>query len=281
MRLILVLATGAAALAACSPPASVKTERHERVIHRREPLRAIERLDCPDRQGRLTRVSIAPDGKSCGYAGDNAEVTLRLVALQGDDAEAALNPIETDLKALMPHLKAPAAPGAPRSSKGGKETAQIRLPGLSIDARDEGADIRIGGMTINADDGEAQVRITKNVTSKDGERTTSVEERKDGGRESRTVRVSSSDDKDGEVDIRADDHGAVMRHRQKENDGVRATLVLASDKAPGGYHLAGYEARGPKGGPLAVAIVKAKDRNSEDGDLFKDMKALVRHNVGG
>jgi len=277
MRLILVLAAGAAALAACSPPASVKTERHERVIHKREPLRAIERLDCPERQGKLTRVSIAPDGKSCGYSGDNAEVTLRLVALQGDDAEAALNPIETDLKALMPHLKAPAASGAPK----GKETAHIKLPGLSIDARDEGADIRIGGMTINADDGEAQVRITKNVTSKDGARTTSVDERKDGGRESRTVRVSSSDEKDGDVDIQADDHGAVVRHRQKENDGVRATLVLASDKAPAGYHLAGYEARGPKGGPLAVAIVKAKDRNSEDGDLFKDMKALVRHNVGG
>ncbi|PVM93154.1 hypothetical protein [Caulobacter endophyticus] len=265
MRLILVLAAGAAALAACSPPASVKTERHERVIHKREPLRAIERLDCPDRQGRLTRVSIAPDGRSCGYAGENAEVTLRLVALQGDDAEAALNPIETDLKALMPHLKSSTAPKAPK----GKETAQIKLPGVSIDARDEGANIRIGGMTINADDGEAQVRITKNVTGKDG------------GGESRTVRVSSSDDKDGEVDIRADDHGAVVRHRQKENDGVRATLVLASDKAPAGYHLAGYEARGPKGGPLAVAIVKAKDRNSEDGDLFKDMKALVRHNVGG
>jgi hypothetical protein len=277
MRLILVLAAGAAALAACSPPASVKTERHERVIHRREPLRAIERLDCPERQGKLTRVSIAPDGKSCGYAGDNAEVTLRLVALQGDDAEAALNPIETDLKALMPHLKAPAVSGAPK----GKDTAHIKLPGVSIDARDEGADIRIGGMTINADDGEAQVRITKNVTSKDGQRTTSVEERKDGGRESRTVRVSSSDEKDGDVDIRADDHGAVVRHRQKESDGVRATLVLASDKAPAGYHLAGYEARGPKGGPLAVAVVKAKDRNSEDGDLFKDMKALVRHNVGG
>lgn len=277
MRLILVLAAGAAALAACSPPASVKTERHERVTYKRQPLRAIERLDCPEHQGKLTRVSIAPDGKSCGYAGDQAEVTLRLVALTGDDAEAALAPIETDLKALMPHLKAPSAPGAPK----GKETAHIKLPGVSIDARDQGADIRIGDMTINADDGEAQVRITKNVTSKDGERTTSIEERKDGGRESRTVRVSSSDDKDGEVDIRADDHGAVVRHRQKESDGVRATLVLASDKAPTGYHLAGYEARGPKGGPLAVAIVKAKDRNSEDGDLFKDMKALIRRNVGG
>jgi hypothetical protein len=277
MRLILVLAASAAALAACSPQASVKTDKHERVTLKREPLRVIERLDCPERQGKLTRVSIAPDGTSCGYANGQAEVTLRLVALKGDDAEAALAPIETDLKALMPQLKAP----EPAAKGSGKETARIRMPGVSIDARDEHADIRIGGMTINANDGSAEVRITKNVTERDGDRTRTVEESKDGGRESRTVRVSSSDDKDGDVEIRADDHGAVVRHRQKAGDGVRATLVLASDKAPTGYRLAGYEARGPKGGPLAVAVVKAKDRNAEDGDLFKDMKALVRHNVGG
>ena len=29
------------------------------------------------------------------------------------------------------------------------------------------------------------------------------------------------------------------------------------------------------------AVVKAKNRNTDDHDLFKDMKALVRHNVGG
>jgi len=45
--------------------------------------------------------------------------------------------------------------------------------------------------------------------------------------------------------------------------------------------VVGYEARGPKGGPIAVATVKAKDRDAGDHDVFKDMKALVRHNVGG
>ncbi|MFT4253929.1 MAG: hypothetical protein QM608_15775 [Caulobacter sp.] len=275
MRLILVLAAGAAALAACSPVVSVKTEKHERVVHKREPLRAISRLDCPEKQGGLRRVSVAPDGRSCQYAGDQAEVSLRLIDFQNNDAETALAPIEAELKTLMPQLKPPVAPAPPN----GKNAAHIKLPGLSIDARDEGADIRIGGMTINANDGEAQVRVTKNVT--DGGKTTKVEERKDGGHESRTVQVSSSDDGDGDVSIHANDDGAVIQQRKKAKDGVRATLVLASDKAPTGYHLAGYEARGPQGGPLAVAIVKAKRRDSEDGDLFKAMKALVRHNVGG
>ena len=68
---------------------------------------------------------------------------------------------------------------------------------------------------------------------------------------------------------------------QIAGDGVRATLILASDKATSGYRVVGYEARGPKGGPLAVATVKAKGRNGSDHDIFEDMKTLVRHNVGG
>ncbi|MBI1683036.1 hypothetical protein [Caulobacter hibisci] len=279
MRLILVLAASALALAACSPQVSVKGDKHERVALKREPLRAISRLDCPEKQGSLHRVSVAADGRSCQYEGDRAEVSLRLVDFQGENAEAALSPIEAELKALMPQLKPPAPPTGGK----GKNNAHIKLPGLSIDARDEGADIRIGGMTINADDGNAQVRVTKNVSESGGGKTTKVEERKDGGHESRTVQVTAHDegDGDGDVSIHANDDGAVIQQRQKAKDGVRATLVLASDKAPSGYHLAGYEARGPQGGPLAVAVVRAKRRDSEDGDLFKAMKALVRHNVGG
>lgn len=275
MRLILVLAAGVAVLAACSPQTSDKSEKSSSVVRKREPLRVISKLECPERQGALRRVAIAPDGLSCTYDADQAEVMLRLVRFEGESAEAALAPIETELRGLMPHLR-PAAP-----TVRGKNAAHINLPGVSIDARDEGANIRIGGMSITADDGTAQVRVSKNLTQKDSGRTTTIEERKDGGRESRTVRISADDEGDGTVDIRADDEGAVVRHRQKESDGVRATLVLASDKAPSGYHLTGYEARGPQGGPLAVATVKAKRRDTDDGALFKAMKALVRHNVGG
>jgi hypothetical protein len=82
------------------------------------------------------------------------------------------------------------------------------------------------------------------------------------------------------VDIHATDDGAQIRQRQG-GDGVRATLILASDKAASGYRVVGYEARGPKGGPLAVAVVKAKGRDGSDHDVFEDMKRLVKHNVGG
>lgn len=266
MRLPVVLTAlgviAAATLTACSPGGSTASDKAERIVRKREPLRVVTRLDCPERQNGLTRVEVAPDGRSCLYQAADAEVSLRLAAFERDDAEAALAPIETELKSLMPQLR-------PASAGGGttdKSAARIHLPGLSIDARDEGADIRIGGMTIKADDGAAQVRVTKNVTERDGDR---------------AAVVSASDAGDGNVDIRADDQGAVVRHRQKADDGVRATLVLASDKAPAGYHLAGYEARGPKGGPLVVAVVKAKRRDTDDGALFKAMKALVRHNVGG
>ena len=42
----------------------------------------------------------------------------------------------------------------------------------------------------------------------------------------------------------------------------------------------GYDARGPKAGPLAIAVVKAKGDDGND-DVFDDAKALVKHNVGG
>ena len=45
--------------------------------------------------------------------------------------------------------------------------------------------------------------------------------------------------------------------------------------------MVGYEARGPQGGPLVVATVKAKRGKHSDDDTFSDIDDLVRHNVGG
>lgn len=261
---ILVASVGALALAGCHRPDTAEPERHERGV-RRDPLRVISKLDCPDKQGALTRVSAAADGLSCAYAGNGAEILLRLVSLNGGDAEDALAPIETELKALMPTVRALAQ--APGGAKEGRNKTSIHLPGIRIDASDDGADIKIGDMTINSDDGAAEVRINKNVTVKDGKSTESVS-------------VTTEEDGDGDVAIRASDDGAEIRH-SKKGGSIRSTLILASDKAPSGYRVVGYEARGPKGGPIAVATVKAKDRDSGDHDVFKDMKALVRHNVGG
>jgi len=284
MQNLTLLALGASllALGACSPKVESRHEGKARP-GRHEPLRAISKLDCPEKQGELTRVSVAPDGLSCAYSGQNAEVELRLVALNGGDAEAALAPIEADLKTLMPAMKAapqppppPALGGKPSKPRG--ESARINLPGIHIDAHDKGADIKIGGLTINAHDGSAEVKVAKNVTISDGDTKKQITERTSGGNSN--VSVKTSDEDEGDIDIHANEGGAQIRQR-KRGDGVRATLILASDKAASGYRVVGYEARGPKGGPLAVATVKAKGRDGSDHDVFEDMKTLVRHNVGG
>jgi hypothetical protein len=272
----LLAAASLLALAACSPKVEVSHDDHK-VSGKRAPLRAISKLDCPDRQGELTRVSAAADGQSCLYAGQNAEVTLSLVALNGGDAEAALAPIEADLKGLMPAMKAPPTPTPPDGKPRG-ESARISLPGIKIDAHDKGADIKIGGLSINANDDGAEVRVAKNVTVRDGDTVKHVTERTSGGNSNVSVKASNEDE--GDTEIHATDDGAQIRQR-KGGDGVRATLILASDKSTSGYRVVGYEARGPKGGPLAVAVVKAKGRDGSDHDIFEDMKTLVRHNVGG
>lgn len=260
-------ATSALALAGCHRAETVKTEKQERHI-RGEPVRVISKLDCPEKQGELKRVSVAADGLSCAYAGAEAEVVLRLVSLNGGDAEDALAPIETELKALMPALKP--ATELKAGEKPERNKTSIHLPGLRIEASDDGADIKIGHITINSNEGGAsEVKIDKNVTVRGDDRKESV-----------SITARDDEDGDGDVNIRASDDGAEIRH-SKRGDSIRSTLILASDKAPSGYRVVGYEARGPKGGPLAVATIKAKNRDSGDHDVFKDMKALVRHNVGG
>uniref|UniRef100_B0SZU9 Methyltransferase type 11 n=1 Tax=Caulobacter sp. (strain K31) TaxID=366602 RepID=B0SZU9_CAUSK len=285
MRHLTLLAAAAslAALGACSPKVEVRHEGGQARPGRHEPLRAITKLDCPEKQGELTRISVAADGQSCVYGGQNAEVTLNLVALNGGDAEAALAPIEADLKALMPAMKAAPPPPTPpalggKPSKPRGEGAKIDLPGIRIDAHDKGADIRIGGLTINANDGSAEVKVAKNITIRDGDTQKRITERASGGNSN--VSVKASDEDEGDTEIHANEGGAQIRQR-KRGDGVRATLILASDKSTSGYRVVGYEARGPKGGPLAVAVVKAKGRDGSDHDIFEDMKTLVRHNVGG
>lgn len=261
----LLIGAGAAALSACHRAEDPPRE-HRLGLH--EPLRVIDRLDCPERQGALRRISVAEDGQSCAYESATASVDLRLVRLNGGDAEAALSPIEAELKGVMP--PPPPTPKPPHQMKGDKNHASsIHLPGLSIDTNGEAADIRIGHLTINSDGGAAEVKVNKNVSVKsdDGKGTVNI--------------TADEDHGDGDVAIRASDGGAEIRARKGGRDDVRSTLIIANDKAPKGFRLAGYEARGPKGGPLAVAVVKAKTRDTDDHDLFKDMKALVRHNVGG
>lgn len=241
MNRIALLAAGCAvlALAACDHP-DAKRQKAEHA------LKVVSKLDCPDKQGSLTRVSAAADGLSCVYSADGAEVTLKLVKLTNGDAGAALAPIEADLRTLMPGVKTPS--GDPQPTPGG-ESVDIKLPGVTIKANDNGAKIEAGGAQINADDDGAEVRVSRNVEV-DGKRVESE----------------------------------VHRRRRGGDDAVMAKFILASDKAAGEWGVVGYSARGPKGGPLVVGTVKAKEdptRDNERDTLFEDVEKLIRHNVGG
>jgi hypothetical protein len=119
------------------------------------------------------------------------------------------------------------------------------MPGVTIQAGDAGARIKVGEATIDAGDDGAEIRVQRNVTV-DGKKVES--ERR--------------------------------RHRRRD-DGVYSRFILASDKATGEWAVVGYEARGPKGGPLVVAVLKAKRGKTSDDDSFSDADDLVRHNVGG
>jgi hypothetical protein len=61
---------------------------------------------------------------------------------------------------------------------------------------------------------------------------------------------------------------------------VREIYLLESDTpGPKGFHAAGYDARGPSGGPLVVATILAKEKGQDS--LRHDVRALLRLNVGG
>lgn len=255
-RLLLIATVAAAALGltACDRDA-YRAKRDAEWAAKHTP-KTIAKLDCPKTSGELTLVTAAPDGLSCNYTGPKAEeVTLKLLALNGADSATVLDPLEAELRGLMP-----ATPGATPAvdAKGDEKVSgnvDIDLPGVKIQAGDKGANIKVAGAVINADDDGAEVKI------------------------------SDVGDED-EVGVKADDKDvAVKTHRGKwrhrKSAGVHSMFILANDKKPGGYRFVGYDARGPKTGPLAVAIVKAKGDKNEDDSVFDDAKALVKHNVGG
>ena len=71
----------------------------------------------------------------------------------------------------------------------------------------------------------------------------------------------------GPISIDANDSSATIRSRRevrlrgeafsREKRGIRATFIYTGKDLPAGYRFVGYEAGGPKTGPIAVAIVKS------------------------
>jgi len=218
---------------------------HPPYFHHRghETFKTVSTLDCPQAQGDLSRKSVSPDGKSCDYASaDGSAVTLRLVSLTGTTADSALSPLETSLRAEVP---------ATDSGDGkGEGRVDIDLPGIHIHAAGK-----------DGDKDSSEVKIGRGISIGAG-----------------NAMVSDSDD-GGAVDIDAHDKGAEIRVNDGHG-GTRRNFFLAAD-APGphGYRVAGYEARGPQGGPLVVASLLAK---TDDHDrVSHDIHALIRLNVGG
>ncbi len=249
MKISALACMGAAALAlgACVPPNAHRG--HAR-------LTPVSRLDCPDSEGVLKRVSAAGDGKSCSYVTDGgAQVDLKLTPVSGD-ANAVLDAEEAELKTIMPmsgdaETTKPATPAsaAPASDGDkGRDHVNINLPGVSIHADDGKANIHVGGIHIDADD------------------------------KTDTVHMHGGHGRGGRFTIDANNEGAIIRARGGGPD-IKASLILASDKTgPQGWRVVGYEALGPQDGPIVLATVKSK--GDQHDPVFNDVKTLVRRAAG-
>ena len=86
----------------------------------------------------------------------------------------------------------------------------------------------------------------------------------------------------GQFTVDANDNGAIIRTRRLGPD-VGETLILASDQpGPDGWRAVGYEARGPRSGPLVLAVVKMKaDDHDVHDQMFDDVQSLVKKSAGG
>lgn len=259
-RSILPLLLAATALAACDE-GKVRISSTSSDTEAQGVLKVVEALQCPETQGVLTRKGSAQaGGKVCSYTGPKgAEVSLHLVDLDGAPSSEVLDSFENQLAALLPvtradlqareaDIKAAEADvaAAHADARAAGDRARVRLPGVMIDADGDKARVRIGGLSINADAA--------------------------GG----TVNMRSDDET---VNINATDDGAEVRTRGA-GDATRSTWMLTDSRASdqGGWRMVGYEARGPMGGPIVIATVRAKER--EQDSVFDAAKALVTLNVG-
>ena len=180
----------------------------------------------------------------------------------GDAAE--LRAAQARVDALSAQLKARER-AADRASAADGDRVNVRLPGLRVKAEGDNADVRMPGISVKAEGDRADVRVGPITIKADDSRGTS------------NVDIDADDT---QVTIRSHDDASEVRNRRK-GPGVRVTYILA-DETPStlGWRAVGYEARGPENGPLVVAVVKSKEKHSDD-DIFDDAKALVRRNAGG
>ncbi|CAN5423837.1 hypothetical protein BH10PSE2_BH10PSE2_10680 [soil metagenome] len=150
------------------------------------------------------------------------------------------------------------APGMAIDADG--DRASVRLPGIHVEANGDNADVRIGGFTIHANDSDSASNTPPPPPANP----------------SLHGNLSVGDGQDVSVNVR--DGGAEVRSRSP-GDAVRATYLLTDDTpSESGWRTVGYEARGPRAGPIVVATVRTRERHGDG--VFDDAKALVSLNVG-
>lgn len=278
MRAVLMTICLAALFAACDsePPIRISRESGSESSNTGGPLRVVDTLQCPQTHEVLTRRGgPAADGQSCEYTGPRgSQVTLRLVTLDGEGL-AALDALEAEVQAILPAAMervgganaaaaadagANASASASASAESGESVA-VQVPGVTIEAEGENATVRIPGISIDTDGGQSSVRIGGfNIRS-------------DETGDHVDIRTDSE-----AVRIRAHEEAAEIRTRDT-SDGIRATYILVDERGSDlGWRLVGYEARGPEGGPVVVAVVRSKDRHEDE--IFDAAKSLVALNVG-
>ena len=235
-------------------------------------------LDCPMTQGDLTRTSASPDGKACTYTNKGgAEVTLRLVNVAGSP-DATLASIETSLLAG----RRPAAPAADGDAKPAAPAKAGAAPGNDAEKAAKEAVEDTKSVSVNVD-GQGKTKV---VTEDGGTTRVNLP----------GVHIVANDDDDtadvriGPLRFNAGKDGATVRIRRDvrlrgealnpERRGLRAMFLYAGDDLPDGYRFVGYEAGGPKRGPITVAVVRSKSEAPDGGDLYPDVKKLVRKNGG-
>ncbi len=276
LRSLLIPALCAAGLTAACDGDSVRitsTTRNENA-DAKGALTVVQTLQCPQTMGSLTRKGSASDGGSvCTYAGPRgSEVSLHLVKLDGAQPAEALKAFEDRLSAAMPQavaqLRAAAekdSEAAPAAAPASGDRATVRAPGVDIRAEGDDATVRLPGLRIESKGDQASVRIGG----------FHIDATEDGS----TANITTSGEGEGDnVSVQANQDAAEIR-TSAGGGATRASWILTDNRpSEAGWRLVGYEARGPAGGPIVVATVRARDRDR--GRVFEDAKDLVTLNVG-
>ena len=233
----------------------------------RTPPTARIALDCPTQKGDLKLTSTAPDRKTCTYVTrDGDEISLRLLPVS-TSYEAALEPLEQELQGEIQTdqdaAKATTAKAAENVAKASGATASeaARVAKQAADdalshSPDAGKDRDQTGGKVTVDSGGARGDHTD--ISLPGIHI-------DGGENGATIRTLR------DVRLRGEAFS-------REKRGFRATYILAKDNLKDGWSSVGYEAAGPKAGPVTVAVFKV--RSGHRHNVAEDVKRLVRDNGG-